>query len=568
MFRRLSLLLQEMSSVSGGPVMGLRSGAKRGPSLIKPSITGAEIDQSALELKMSSLLAQELTPARTETIEPPLKRSWVRAPISQLSTSVSRRDWFRLMSFNMMTDAWGPSRTTPVEAVRVRVPEFTRAGGGNDAGESTSNDEDGFYDYEPSSNGGGDTELPPFLSPEFRRKHLVTLLRYYDPDIVCLNEVNRTFFNTEMWKYVRFLGYGILYQSSRGARVRALRRGDLATAKKNAGKIAEEEDIGNVLLFHKGRFFPLMMPGRDIGRHFHFAHFVGMRDKVTNMTVYVACVQLTAGGSAEAVAVRTHEARQVLTLLEAMARNDTDRSHLTSVVCGDLNNQTDDEPCVELLRGRFFSAHDLVGGPRWTAWHYRDAVRSKDYDVYYRKNVDEMHRFDGEYSAEEEVQRFRRADTGYHGKSSRVQLVRDDIANKKSTADLADAASAVTGAVTPSGTKVTTRSTAPAEGTAVPQMVSDAGKSLEASTPTSADQLALVKELRNAKGITYNTQDFIFYDPKSLALHQVLDVPEDAEVDEAQLFPNHKLPSHHLPLLIDVSWNDTFPDVLATSLKE
>ncbi|KPI87860.1 hypothetical protein ABL78_3087 [Leptomonas seymouri] len=553
MLRCYSALLNNMAPVGGGPVLGIRSSIKKGPTLIQPSLMGAEIDHAALEVKMSSLLASEMRRTREETIEPPLKRAWVRAPVSELSTSVSRRDWFRLMSFNMMTDAWGPGKTTPVEAVRVRVPEFTRAASRSETsthGISSSGEDEGFYDYDPSC---PDMELPPFLSPEFRRKHLVTFLRHYDPDVVCLNEVNRTFFNTEMWSYVRYLGYGTLYQSSRGARVRALRKGDIATTKSNQNKIPETEDIGNVIFFHKSRFFPLMMPGRDIGRHFHFAHFVALRDKVTNMTLYVACVQLTAGGSAEAVSIRRHEARQVLTLLEALARNDTDRSHLTCVVCGDLNNRADDEPCVELLRDAFFSAHDLIGGPRWTAWHHRDATRAKDYDEYFQKNLVEMHRFDGEYSAEEEIQRFQRPETGYHGKSSRVQLVRDEIrsAMNKHTSGRSSPAS-------PSAA-------AAASETKSKQESDDAPKAPISSSST--DQLARVKELRSAEGVTYNTQDFIFYDPRSLALHQVLDVPEDVEIDAAQLLPSHKLPSHHLPLLIDVSWNDTFPDVLATSLK-
>jgi endonuclease/exonuclease/phosphatase family metal-dependent hydrolase len=557
MLRRFSLLLNDMGSVGGGPVLGLRSGFQKGPGIIQPSVMDADIDRAALELKMSSLLARELmaTPdGADKKVEPPLKRSWVRAPVSQLSTSVSRRDWFRLMSFNMMTDAWGSARTTPVDAVRVRVPKFTRARrSDSDDVDSSSDGEGAFCDYDVTD---PQAELPPFLTPEFRRKHLVTLLRSYDPDLVCLNEVNRPFFNTEMWRYVRFLGYGTLYQSSRGARVRALRRGDVPTTPSNQGKIAEAEDIGNVVLFHKGRFFPLMMPGRDIGRHFHFAHIVGMRDRVTNMTLYIACVQLTAGDSAAAVRVRQHEARQVLTLLEAMARNDADRSHMTAVVCGDLNNQTEDEPCVELLRNRFFSAHDLVGGPRWTAWYHRDTSRTKDYDKYFQKNLTEMQLFDGEYTAEEEVERFRRPDTAYHGTFSKVQLVREDITNKRKKATASGSAAPTSGAT--SSNNSAAESPEKAVGTSSP---------LPASASTAVDQLALVKEMRHAKGIIYNTQDFIFYDPNSLALHQVLDVPDDSEVEEGQLLPNHKLPSHHLPLVLDVSWNDTFPEVLATSMK-
>ncbi|KAG5508620.1 hypothetical protein JIQ42_08407 [Leishmania sp. Namibia] len=553
MLRRCSALLNDPPLVSGGPVLGLMHGIGE-RTTIRPSIIDAQITQSALEMKMSSLLAREMQATKTEVErEPPLKRKWVRAPVSQLSTSLSRRDWFRLMSFNMMTDAWGPSRTTPVEAVRVRVPEFTR--------NPECSEPDAFCDYDPCI----DTEVPPFLAPEHRCKHLVQLLRYYDPDIACLNEVNRTFFNTDMWRYVRFLGYGMLYQSSRGARVRALRKGDNAAAPSNQGKIAEGEDIGNVLLFHKGRFFPLMMPGRDIVQRLHFAHFVGMRDKVTNMTLYVACVQLTAGATAEAADVRLHEAKQVLTVLDALARNDADRSHQSHIVCGDLNNQADSEPCVDLLRGRFFSTHDLIGGPRWTTWHYRDDARAAAYETYYAKNVEEARRSDSAYKAEEEIQRFRRKDSGaYHGVFSKVRLVRDEIvarASKKQQVQL-------------SAPKTTFEAAPPSPSpaaTAVPPAAPAPLPGPEPAPPNAAirvDELALLKASRKENGIVYNTQDFIFYDPSTLALHQVLDVPEDEEVNEAQLFPNHKLPSHHLPLFIDISWIDTFPDVAARMLKE
>ncbi|KAG5488075.1 hypothetical protein LSCM1_08139 [Leishmania martiniquensis] len=552
MIRQCLALLNDSPLVSGGPVMGLMQGTGN-RTAIHPSISDAQITQSALEVKMSSLLAREMQTKATEAErEPPLKRKWVKAPISQLSTSLSRRDWFRLMSFNMMTDAWGPSRTTPVEAVRVRVPQFTR--------NPECSDPDAFCDYDPLI----DKEVPPFLSPVHRRQHLVELLRCYDPDIVCLNEVNRTFFDTDMWRYVRFLGYGTLYQSSRGARVRALRKGDNAAAPSHQGKIAEGEDIGNVLLFHKSRFFPLMMPGRDIGQRFHFAHFAGMRDKVTNMTLYVACVQLTAGATAEAADVRLHEARQVLTILDALARNDTDRSHQSHIVCGDLNNRTDNEPCVELLRDRFFSTHDLIGGPRWTTWHYRDDARAAAYKVYYAKNVEEAHRSDMAYKAEEEIQRFRRKDAdAYHGVFSKVRLVRDEIVARarKTQPGEPSVAKATPEAARPPLVDAAAVSTAAAASFPVPEPAA-----LNDATVT--DQLALLKKSREENGVTYNTQDFIFYDPSTLALHQVLDLPEDEEVNEAQLFPNHKLPSHHLPLLIDISWTETFPDVAARTLKE
>ncbi|RNF10433.1 hypothetical protein TraAM80_01606 [Trypanosoma rangeli] len=122
------------------------------------------------------------------------------------------------MQFNMMTGAWSLGAkaeevaTTPAHGVQPRVPGFTRAGA----------DPDGYYPYDPSL----DTELPPFLQPDFRGAYLVNEIRYYNPDIVCLQEVNRVFFNDALWKYIRHCGYGTLYQSSRGYKVGALRQGD------------------------------------------------------------------------------------------------------------------------------------------------------------------------------------------------------------------------------------------------------------------------------------------------------------------------------------------------------
>ncbi|EPY32087.1 hypothetical protein AGDE_08872 [Angomonas deanei] len=340
------------SHVGGGRVASIGKYAGSAKKVIKPSITDNKINEDAIQIKMSTLLAKEIN--YSTEIEPPLPRKWMRAPLSSLSTATTRRDWFRFMSFNMMTDRWGKTHpTTPVCGAKVRVPSFTRQ-------DPTSIDADAFVDYDETL---GD-ELPHFLEPSFRREHLVRLLRSYDPDVVCLNEVNRTFFNDEMWKYVRFLGYGNMYQSSRGSGVKALRKGDDPAAPRNAGKIAEEEDIGNVILFHKGRFVPILIHGVDLGRSFHFAHFTSLRDKVTNLNLVIACVQFTAGDTSAAVETRLHEAKQTLRILEGMQKNDADRSHMSAVICGDLNNQSDDEPCVEVLRERF--------SPRTTWWEDPD----------------------------------------------------------------------------------------------------------------------------------------------------------------------------------------------------
>ncbi|EPY30913.1 hypothetical protein STCU_03790 [Strigomonas culicis] len=514
------------SNVGGGKVNQLRSALGAHQPAIQPSISSADVTRTALELKLASALAREFK--KEDSFVPPLARRWVRAPISRLSTSVSRRDWFRVMSFNLMTDAWaGAHKTTPVSGVRVRIPAFSRTG------EEEVNGGDGFLDYDPTK----DTAVPPFLTPSFKRHYLTDHLRHYDPDLVCLNEVNRTFFNTELFKYIRYLGYGTLYQSSRAARVKALRKGENASLERHKGKIPESEDIGNVILFHKSRFVPLMMGGAEYGKHFHFVHLVSMRDKVTNLNVFLACVQFTAGNTQRAREIRLHEASQTLRLLQAIIKNDGDRSHSTVLICGDLNVESDDEPCVEELRRHYFSTYDLVGGPRWTAWHYRDEAAAARYQPYFQKNVEEMERSRPDLMAQKEMKKHMRLDTQNHGKFSKVRLLAEDVHHEAQTS--------------------------PFPWILKPNRSVDSGDdpSLTRACEQRRDHLALLKSDLEEKGITYQTKDFIFYDPKSLALHQVLDVPDDEHIEKEQLFPNNKLPSHHLPLFVDVSFNDQFPDV-------
>jgi hypothetical protein len=79
--------------------------------------------------------------------------------------------------------------------------------------------------------------------------------------------------------------------------------------------------------------------------------------------------------------------------------------------------------------------------------------------------------------------------------------------------------------------------------------------------PTRQDVLVLAKEAMLKRGVVKRTQDYIFYQPEKLALHKVLDVPEDAEIDSEALLPSSKHCSHHIPLVVDVSWVDRNPPV-------
>nr|CCC92720.1 conserved hypothetical protein [Trypanosoma congolense IL3000] len=525
------------SMVTGNQVKGL-TGHMR--SLIKPCIAERVLHDVAVMRQRLAEVVEVGAEDPTAAYKPLIPREWVKAPLSALSTSATRRDWFRLMQFNVMTDAWNrtgaTSRTaTPVHGVQPWVPGFTRP----------NTDPNSFCAYDSDL----DVEVPPFLRQDLKRAYLVNEICYYDPDIVCLQEVNRIFFNDTLSKYIRYRGYGALYQSSRGYNVRALRKGDDPALLRHKGKIEEGEDIGNVVLFHKGRFVPILMPGKDLVQHLHFAHIVAMRDRVTNMTLNVACVQFTAGDSSEAVQIRLHEAKQVIQVLNALNRNDTDRAHMTNVVCGDFNNVDDEEACVQFLREQFFSMYDVVGGPRWTAWFHEDVKGSDLYKKYYDCNRAGYFATNATKRAEREVERFiRLRNTGV-------------CCHKTEGGDRNDGA--------PKATPETHHQPS--------SVVHDGGGYVGPSPSVEEeprrdearlDALVAQRQALRSSGIIKRTQDFMLYDPATLALHQVLDVPEDDKINEQQLLPCSSHPSHHLHLVADVSFTDVFPDVGSKSLRD
>lgn len=599
-----------------------------------------------------------------------------------------------------------------------------------------------FEAYDPTVH-----ELPPYLTREHRRQHLLQLLKAYDPDVVTLNEVQREFFMEDIFKYVRYLGYGALFQSSRGARVRCLRRGQSCaplssmTVRKGALKgvgrssssfdpppparvqharsgigmtVESYEDIGNAILFHKGRFVPLLSGG-DYGKHFHYAHFTNLRDCVTNLNLLVACVQLTAGNTPLARDIRTHEATQIKTLIDAFGRYDADRSHMSTVICGDFNNESLEEPCLEILRESFFSTYDLAGGPRWTTWHYTEPWRTEvaqstgtpggkgrdpmeeGYTTYFRQNVKEFLTSHAGSRAKSEIQQHvtyrqeaadmmrligaqQRDRAG--GEKKPVKHTEDPTTTQGSTPRMGSVTTATPSPLCPSATgapwrmkekaevgglvqlaevetlypwtwmrgsttaaaaltsttttasppvepasvsaaaaassegekeavrsESTTTGSTPSEHTtgtttAMEETVSpekqdtsaakqDAMGSTEMGTEkrtegTSVNTTATTalekapgndstweetdgsgdESKRIRKKVMKRTQDFIFYDPNRIALHQLLDVPEDKELHPQQLLPCTALPSHHLPLVVDISFNQRFPDVGEMSLKE
>lgn len=509
--------------------------------------------------------------------------------------------------------------TSPVVPPHIRVPQFVRrtprlpGHGGSEAAASEVS-RGASSAYEPYNSA---LHLcPPYLTREHRRQHLVQLLRAYDPDLVTLNEVNRGFFFEEIFKFVRYLGYGAVFQSSRGARVKALRPGDDPTLSKHRHKIPASEDIGNVILFHKGRFVPLLSPG-DYGiKHLHQAQIVNFRDRVTNLSTLVVSLQLTAGNTPLAAKVRAYEAKQVVAVVGSMQRYDSDRAHQTVVVSGDLNNESMEEECVEVLRDKLFSTYDLAGGPRWTTWYYSQEPPSPEmteeqrracmppyerYTPYFEKNVAEYKRSEGSTLAESEL----RQHILYRREAAETAALIGDM--KKNAADkgavtklptssfsilppeMSDAPSEVESCIpwdflAPGNSKPKPVSTEPLGSTppcsGAPPTEKEAAESVHqepSKKETESSSLPVPEALKpidalaaatpEAACTVKRTQDFIFYDPNRLALHQLLDVPEEKEFKQEQLLPCTILPSHHLPLLADFSFNDLFPDVGDVSLK-
>eukprot|EP00331_Platyophrya_macrostoma_P022039 CAMPEP_0176440906 /NCGR_PEP_ID=MMETSP0127-20121128/20866_1 /TAXON_ID=938130 /ORGANISM="Platyophrya macrostoma, Strain WH" /LENGTH=564 /DNA_ID=CAMNT_0017825553 /DNA_START=121 /DNA_END=1815 /DNA_ORIENTATION=- len=522
--------------------------------------------------------AEEHPRDREFTYKPTLPRDWVRAPVSVLSTAASRRDWFRVMQFNMMVDdvtdfspyssssssassssASAPHRTTPVLKLDYRIPSFTRPSATDAA---AANGSSPWVTYDPTI----DTQVPPFLDFSFRRKYLVNEVRYYDPDLICLNEVNRIHFNGDLWRYLRSQGYGSLYSSSRGYQVRCLRSKENPNVRGNESKIPEYDDIGNAIFFHKARFVPQLMGGAELPNHLHFAQFCALKDKVSNMTVVVANVQFTLGDTEEAMCIRKHEAEMTMKVIRAICKEGVDRAHSTVMVVGDFNCSHEEEPCVEVVRKQLFSSYDLVGGPRWTTWcHGKEGVKPNSYYEHNKRGWEEsdvsraklLSQIDEVRRREQDRILARSARSGA-SLSSAATFGGDNVGGSAAAAKkiVKRFEERIVDEKYPwlSETRVVEREVelTPEEATHVAQK----------------DDIAIQRDLQLSQGIIKRTQDFIFYDPHTVALHQVLDTPDEGLIDETQMLPCTKHPSHHVPLMVDISFNDVMPDVGAISTRK
>ena len=287
---------------------------------------------------------------------PPLvsSREWVHAAPNPLSTVATRRDWFRVMSINMMCDSitqFDSFNMLKNKKEKVVCPPITRV-------------------LCPAKTLD---EFDQVMSWDFRFKRLVDQIRFYDPDIVCMNEVNRVHMRESLWIALRKLGYGGTFTSRRVEPCLAYKEDPFIPG--NEKKSPFESDVGNATFFHKGRFYPLLQPGAECPKNIPFVNITGLADRVTNCTVMLNNVNFSEGSSIEDVKKREHQAQLLLVMIGRETKQQTQQDTLAVMVLGDFNNNTPEEPCVATFRDLYHSAYDVVGGPPWTAWYHDQRLK-------------------------------------------------------------------------------------------------------------------------------------------------------------------------------------------------
>lgn len=341
------------------------------------------------------------------------ERRWVSCPVEfGKSTVDTRREWFRVMHYNTLVDKWEVpirelvrgrtfvhqdsydkaryARATPEEkqaideerrelmqrdeeafkAARTLRPNFDAPPGGKlELGKPYYRGDDAPWQTTPIAN--VDCADEDAARWHKRGARIAEEIVHYDPDILTMNEVNRSHFQDSLWRLLRSQGYGSLFVSARSREARS--RMHRSTCDNSAGDpVPYWGSIGNAIFFHKARFVPLFMPGTETPRNIPYLHFAGLRDRVMNLTVWLACVQLTAGDDVAAIKAREQEARGVFKAIEALLRDSDERLSSGLLLCGDLNNTYADEPCVTIFRDKLRDAHDALGGSRFTSWYKRN----------------------------------------------------------------------------------------------------------------------------------------------------------------------------------------------------
>lgn len=536
-------------------------------------------------------------------------RQWVSGQITAATTVATRREWFRIMQWNIMTDSL-TLRTPPPPRSARNVEELEAMQRGEIA-----------VEQEPPMRATAVANIRTPLTRadvewEHRACRIVDEVLFQDPDLLVLNEVNRANFDQTLWRMLRSQGYGALYVSSRLDRaLKSPMDNPQARDVKNPhlGKLRYEEDVGNAIFYHKGRFFPLLMPGSETPKSIPYLNITGLRDRVTNLTTLVVAVQFTAGDGPAAVAARELEARGTLRVLEAVQRNAVERGFAGTIIAGDFNNSDYDEPCVNIFQDKYSSAMDLIGGARWTTWYrtHVDQPWSEQRHLHpeWQKRNHDAHELEAR-AVQERVQ----AVLKKRAERKRIAEGSNNSSGGAPTTDDAGAAATIAASsssaedtksnnepATADSATTTAAAAAPAAAVAADDAAEDApivapqrfrrgsnSGPVMSSSATTNDNADANNKLNNndsvaavpngleairalaerekadalalrAKGIVKRTSDFIFFDDSMLTTLRVLDTPADAEVDENVLLPDHRVPSHHVPLVVDMCWNTFAP---------
>ena len=182
------------------------------------------------------------------------------------------------------------------------------------------------------------------LTWDARRDNILHELLIHDPDIISVVEVNKSHFDGYLWREMRRRGYGCLY-TPRG--------------------VVAKTEIGNVIYYHKGRFFPLLMAGADTPTTYPWGNHAVLRDKIVDKNVIFSACHFTSKEGNEKR--RSQEALMLLNTAEHLKKWSSDEH--TTILCGDLNAVPSEE-CVERIAQVFQNAYSYLG-PRWTTWKGR-----------------------------------------------------------------------------------------------------------------------------------------------------------------------------------------------------
>ena len=512
--------------------------------------------------------ASELPESAYKAEHEQYRRNWVSAGPVPMTTVATRRERFRIMQWNVLTDSYTKHK------IKWREEE----------------EEDSYFYTTPFS-----TVCPRLPDEDMRWSRrcpmIVDEILTYDPDVVMINELNKQHFDKSMWRMMRSNGYGCFYTSSRLKKAATKTQHEDPVVGHHFGRIPYEEDVGNAIFYHKGRFTATAVPGYDgIPKRIPYFNLSGLTDRVTGMCLLACTVHFTAGHTKKAVEARETEARGLLKFIKHWNTNNLSRSHNGLLIAGDFNNVSFDEPCVALMNeAKLVSAYDLVGGPAWTSWYHTDKetpwVDQRHGDTTWERRNTFRQVFENKpiiagvrRRMVERLQEKRSLQAAHSEFERSIKMQSQELAKKKAMkttetqSSNADHSSVIDdiedvelkremaqmecGDVNkPRGdTEIMVKQQ---ESTALEEILNGGDKNVPMKTPAVRKMLS--------DGIVKRTNHFMFFDPGRLSVTSVLDMPKDEDIladgKKEGLLPSHKCPSHQIPLVAEFAWNTFDPEL-------